>query len=95
MHQNFQTGRRPVARGSTRGGGDAPAGLWALCPGRSRSWSRRAVPGSPSLQTARSPSVPSYTAALSALTAPSPSNCLPTGRVRLPLAPKRRQPSPY
>ncbi len=59
MHQNFQTGRRPLARGSTRGGGDAPAGLWALCPGRSRSWSRRAAPGSPSLQNTRSPSAPS------------------------------------
>lgn len=42
----------------THGDGDAPAGLWALCPGRSRSWSRRAAPGSPSLQTGRSPSVP-------------------------------------
>lgn len=61
MHQNFQTGRRPVARASTRGGGDPPDGLWALCPDRSRSWSRRAAPGSPYLQTTRSPTVPSYT----------------------------------
>lgn len=61
MHQNFQTGRRPVARASTRGGGDAPDVLWALCPDRSRSWSRRAAPGSPYLQTTRSPTVPSYT----------------------------------
>ncbi|KAI9531157.1 hypothetical protein NQZ68_000652 [Dissostichus eleginoides] len=61
MHQNFQTGRRPLARASTRGGGDAPAWLWALCPGRSRSWSRRASPGSPCLKLPGSPSVSSYT----------------------------------
>lgn len=48
-----KTDRRLGARASTRGSGDAPAGLWALSPGRSRSWSRRAAPGSPSLQTAR------------------------------------------
>lgn len=57
MHQNFQTGHRSA----TRGGGDAPAGLWALWPGRSRSWSRRSAPGSPHLQTTRSPFVSSYT----------------------------------
>lgn len=100
MHQNFQTDRRPVARASTRGSGDAPGGLCALSPGRSRSWSRLATPGSPSLQTARSPSVSSYTrqAALSAFTAPSPSKwpphphpnpSTPVGRMRLLLDPPR------
>lgn len=114
MHQNFQTGRRPEARVVfpflfpflvifcvcfTRGGGDAPAGLWALCPGRGRSWSRRAAPGSPSLQTARSPPLrppPTHGEPLSQLlTAPSPSEYppLPVCRMRLPLAP-RRQSSP-
>lgn len=107
MHQNFQTGHRPAAQAATRGGGDASAGLCALCPGRSRSWSRRSAPGSPHLQTTRSPFVSSYTlthkhtlsdtekAGLSAVTAPSLHPSIPlVGRMRLP-RPRRESSSNY
>lgn len=105
MHQNFQTDHRPAAQAATRGGGDASAGLCALCPGRSRSWSRRSAPGSPRLQTTRSPFVSSYTQAqslthgtsrsVSRHCALSPSKYIPLlGRMRLP-RPRRESSSNY